>query len=148
MQDIWLSLNDHYASHTRQQSISMVASKLEEYLKHIKLEVNAVESMYKQNLEDCVVESAISNIGYRLMALGVWCNMFSPYRREHVLDNMCIFAKDAKRAPLAAMGHWIFALSLGLEYENLEDHPGWKVLDTAVPRVVLGSPDTRSSMDE
>ncbi|KAL3909853.1 MAG: hypothetical protein SGILL_007920 [Bacillariaceae sp.] len=134
-QDLWISFN-HGEEYDDQMKCIYVANKLIGYLKSLMLDAQKLSHMHNKNREDIEIMAATANLGYQIMALGLWAALHGPYDKTQVLENMIKVAKGARAAPLEAMGHWIFALSLGLECEDLREHHAWKVLDTAVPAVV------------
>ena len=142
-QDLWLSIDRPETE--PQRNIGFVAFKLVEYLKHLGREAKEVGECYeKKNFEDVDVQSAMANIGYNLMAFGLWAALLGPYDKTRVLEDLIRVAKGARAMPRPAMSNWILALSLGLECENLNEHSAWMFLKNAAPR---GEQPNESSMD-
>ena len=133
-QDLWVSFN--HVEMDEQRRCFYVANRLIEYLKTLSLDAQKLAEMHNKNREDIEITCATANLGYQIMALGLWAALHGPYDNTQVLENMIVVAKGARGAPIEAMGHWIFALSLGLECEDLREHHAWKVLTTAVPPVI------------
>ena len=67
------------------------------------------------------------------MALGLWCTLQGPYTVGHTLTTLQNLLDGANSHEREDMPKWVFALSTGMECEDVTVHGGYRIANVEIP---------------
>ena len=142
MQDIYQALSNKKPFN----GMNFAASRMEDFMKLAASQCKYLHNVQVTRPERADFHCAFAAVGYQIMALGLFMALQGPYQTSQVLDVMTRCAEGACCTEYEDMPKWLWALSMGMECSDRNQHPGFGILnmDEAGP----GSPDSKMSPDE
>ena len=150
MQDMHCVLNRDIEGNSERANMEFAGSKLKELLKLAVKDAMYLYAHKDKKFKNCEFHCGFANLGYQLMAIGLWAALLGPYTKNHVLNTVENFVDAAKQAERKDMAKWLWALSMGMECSDLTAHAGYNILRTneQAPVPEPGSPDGKMSPSE